>query len=126
MAGTGFRIEQGWLGSCKVGAANLAANIGVKFDSDGLLVACGAGDKGIGSVQEAFAAGVDPASFVRKIGGCYMTFSGTVVSGDYVKFTTGGILIADTVSGSTALSVNTVGIIRDANAGNGVCFMEWL
>jgi hypothetical protein len=124
MAGTGTRIEQGWVGT-GITAAQLAANTGVTWDNAGLLKNCGAGDKGIGSVQEAFPISVE-AGYVRKIGGCWLQYSGTVVAGDLVKFTTGGILIADTVSGSTAQSVDTVGVVREVNGGASMCFMEWL
>ncbi len=125
MAGTGWRAEQGWNGSGVVGASDIAANVGVKWDTNGLLVVCGAGDKGIGSFQEAAKVGVT-ANFVRKIGGAWMQYSSTVAAGDYVKFTTGGILVSDGTSGSTALSVNTVGVVREINAGASMCFMEWV
>jgi hypothetical protein len=125
MAGTGTRIEQGWQGSGTVASGGLAANTGVKWDTDGKLAYAAAGDRGIGSVQEAFAAGA-VANFYRKMGGAWLAFSGTLVAGDYAKFTTGGILVADTTSGSTALSANTVGLVREINAGAGLCFMEWV
>lgn len=124
MAGTGTKIEQGWLGDGVAGEA-LDANVGVDFDTAGKIIEADAGRKGIGSVQEAYASGVT-LSFYRKVGGAWLQTSGTVAAADYVKFTTGGIVIADTTSGSTALSVNTIGVVREVNAANSLAFVEWL
>jgi hypothetical protein len=124
MAGTGTRIEQGWTGTGIVGAADLAANVCVKFIAN-LLVVCAGSDKPIGTVQEPFKVGV-AGTFYRamKGTGAWVVTSGTVAVDDYVKTGAAGALVADGTSGATALSVNTVGQVREV--GTNLAFVLFL
>jgi hypothetical protein len=112
--------QTGLVGNGIVGATPLTPNIGVVFTAS-RLVACGAGDKAVGIVKDAYAAGLN-APFTRCSRTCqYVMGSGTLAAGDFVKWTTGGLVIADTTSGATALSVNSVGKCRtDVDASTGV------
>lgn len=111
--------QVGWYGSGTVGASPLVANTGVVFAA-GLLVAAGAGQKAIGIVKTAAAAG-SVVAYTRVVPGTeqLVATSGVVVADDFVKWTTGGLLVADTTSGATALSVNTVAQLRTTPDANG-------
>ena len=124
MAGTGTRVEQGWLGSGTTGAS-LAANTLVVWGTSGTLINCGVGGKPVGSVQEPFASGVT-CDFYRKFGGAWLAYTGTVAAGDIVKAGAAGVVVSDGSSGSTTLSVNSVGVVRELNATASICFVEFV
>jgi hypothetical protein len=104
------KVLIGETGQGVVNASNaIPKNTAVCFDANGLLRMCAAGDKPVGVCQDAFAVNT-VATFYRCRGNQLRCLtSGTIAAGDLVKMTTGGAVIADTTSGSTALSVNTVG-----------------
>ncbi len=119
-------IQIGETGQGTVGASALTAGMLVCFGTDGLLRACAAGDKPDGVVQDGFAAGVTATYYKTRGNILYVQTSGTVVTGDIIKCSTAGVVIADTSSGSTALSVNSVGkLISDPDSDTMALAVLW-
>lgn len=103
------KVTLGPTGQATVGSADIAANRLVCLDANGLLIVCPSGSRPIGSVQDAFKIGT-LATYYKCQGQTHLVgTSGTVVKGDLIKTYTGGLALADVASGSTALSVNTIG-----------------
>lgn len=101
--------QLGPIGSGTLSAVAITtANVGVHYDSSGLLHVVGAGDKAVGIVLNTAALSAN-VTFVRCKGRQYVATDGGVAAGDYVKWTTNGVLTPDGSTGSTTLSVNTVG-----------------
>jgi hypothetical protein len=104
------KVQLGETGQGTVNASNaIPANTIVCFDTSGLLKMCPAGTKPVGSCQDAFAVSTT-ATFYRCRGNKHRVLtSGTVAAGDFLISATGGTVAPDGTSGSTSLSVNTIG-----------------
>lgn len=103
------KVQLGETGQAVVGASALAANVAVALDASGLLVVCAAGQRCIGTVQDAYAAGVEATYYKCRGNQHYVSTTG-VAAGDYVKVgSTAGQLAPDASTGSTTASIATVG-----------------
>jgi hypothetical protein len=101
------KVQLGETGQGTVGAVALTAGQLVRFDTNGLLIACAGSDRPVGSVQDAYAVGATATYYKCRGNQHHLVAQSAIAAGDLVKTYAGGLAVTE--ASAATLTVNTIG-----------------